>query len=322
MSYRVVADPTLVDPCVPIQGTIAFSNALGDPPVSTVVTVSGSTRTPTTVDAPLTVRCPGTLEISRCEGDTENVYLEWELGGTPGWDFLFLYRDGTLLATLASDATSYTDEDLEPGDYVYTLVTFVVDDPAEPQLVFTYCTGTVIPVTITSIEPSMGYWIGGDTVTVRGTAFTSAETTTLSFFDGEQTLPLQVTEIVSPEELRAVTPESPRLGRYGLRIQNERGSAELPDSFEYGFVRAEANADGKVDISDGIFILDFFYLGNAVPRCMDAVDTTDDGIHDISDAIRIFSFLFLGGAPPPAPFAGPGRDTTPDAFGCLEEPQA
>lgn len=318
MRYRAIADPAAAGPCEPIQTGIHFSDAVGAPPVSNIITVEGSSRTPATRDATVTVRCPGSLEIIRCEGDTENIYLEWTFGGAPTWDFLFLYRDAELLASLDPAATSYTDEALEPGDYEYTLVTFVVEDPSSPTLIFGHCVGTVIPVTLTSIEPTLGYYVGGDEVLVTGTAFTTAETTSLVFFDESITLPLTVLEVTSETEIRARTPASPRLGRYGLRIENERGSAELPDAFEYGFIRGEANGDGSFDISDGVFILDFLFRGTSTPACLDACDVTDDGQVDISDAIRVFGFLFLGGGPPPAPFPGPGSDRTADPLGCLE----
>lgn len=322
MHYRVVGDPTQVDPCEPIVSALTISDQLGDPPVSVVVTVLGDSRTPSTVEGPLTVRCPGSMEITRCEGDTENVYLEWIFGGSPEWDFLFLYRNGELLASLDVDATGYDDLGLEPGDYVYTLVTFVVDDPTSPTLVFAHCTATVIPVTIESVEPGIGYWVGGDQITVTGLAFTSAETTNLFFFggEGEEPLALEVVEVRGETELTAITPEASRLGLYGIRLENERGSAELADAFEYGFIRGEVNADREVDLSDAIYILTFSFVGGvAPPRCFDAMDTNDDGERDISDAILVLTFLFVGAAPPPPPFPGPGPDPTPgDPFGCLD----
>jgi hypothetical protein len=318
MRYRVVADPTLEDPCVPIESTIDYSSELGTPGVTTVITVDGDSRTPTQESGAITVRCPGTLEITRCEGDTQNVYLEWTLGGAPEWDFLFIYRNGDFLAPLEVDQTSYTDEGLEAGDYQYTLVTFVVDDPTNPSLIFAFCTATVIPVTISSIEPTIGNWLGSTEVTLVGTGFTTVETTQLTFFDEETTLPLEVLEVVSENEMRALTPVSPRLGFFDLRLENEQGSAEFEDAFEYGFVRGDSNSDADLDISDAIFTLNFLFLGGDVPLCEDSADATDDGIIDISDGVRVVDFLFSGGRPPPLPYPEAGQDPTPDTLGCLD----
>jgi len=168
---------------------------------------------------------------------------------------------------------------------------------------------------------AIGNWIGGDTVTVRGTAFTTKEQTTLVFFDADRTLPLEVLEVVSENELQATTPEAPRIGLFSLRIENERGSAERAYAFEYGFVRGDADADGRINITDGVFILNFLFLGDIGPPCMDAADATDEANVNISDSIRLFSFLFLGADPPPAPYPGPGADpTTNDSLGCLDQP--
>ena len=321
MSYSVVGDPTVVDPCKPLETELAFSDTIGDPPVTNALTVDGATERPVLLGAPVTVRCPGNIEFTRCEGDTDNVYLEWTFGGTPTWDFLFLYRDGEFLAMLEPEGTSFDDLALEPGGYAYTLVTIVVKDPFNPTLIFASCVATVIPITVDSIEPPIGYWIGGDTVTIRGQAFTTAEMTTVTFTaPGEEPLLLEVLDVTGENEITALTPRAPRVGFYDIRVENERGFAELASGFEYGFIRGEINADGSVDLSDAVLTLDFLFLGKADdPPCLDATDVTDDGLIDISDAIAILGFLFLGADPPLPPYPGPGSDPTPDdPFGCLD----
>ncbi len=82
------------------------------------------------------------------------------------------------------------------------------------------------------------------------------------------------------------------------------------------FKRGDANADGKVDISDVLSVVNHLFLGGAAPPCSDAADANDDGSVDISDALAVVNFLFLGGAPIPPP--GPtncGPDPTADAAG-------
>ena len=82
------------------------------------------------------------------------------------------------------------------------------------------------------------------------------------------------------------------------------------------FLRGDANQDTRVDISDGIAILDSLFSGEGSLDCEDAADSNDDGGLDISDAINIFGFLFLGGAPLPPPSDAPGQDPTPDLLVC------
>ncbi|MFN0058668.1 MAG: proprotein convertase P-domain-containing protein [Planctomycetota bacterium] len=88
------------------------------------------------------------------------------------------------------------------------------------------------------------------------------------------------------------------------------------------FRRADANADGALNIADAIFILSWlFAAGSPTPSCVDAADANDDGSGNIGDAIFVLSALFLAGAPPPPPPGSVcGPDPTADALGCLAFP--
>jgi hypothetical protein len=59
------------------------------------------------------------------------------------------------------------------------------------------------------------------------------------------------------------------------------------------FIRGEANDDGKLDLSDAVFILGFLFLGATEPTCREALDANDDGGIDIADAISLLGHLFL-----------------------------
>ena len=83
------------------------------------------------------------------------------------------------------------------------------------------------------------------------------------------------------------------------------------------FLRGDSNGDRRLDIADGIFILNFLFSGGKVPPCVDAADVNDDATVDISDGVAILDYLFLGGKVPAAPGPTvPGLDPTPDALGC------
>ena len=83
------------------------------------------------------------------------------------------------------------------------------------------------------------------------------------------------------------------------------------------FLRGDANDDGKVDISDPIYLLGYLFQGGAEPPCDDAADANDDGGRDISDAVSVLNHLFLGGTiPPPLPGGPSGFDPTLDDLGC------
>jgi PKD repeat protein len=67
------------------------------------------------------------------------------------------------------------------------------------------------------------------------------------------------------------------------------------------FHRGDANADGGINITDGIYVLNFLFLGGPAPPCREAANPNDDNAINITDGIYILNFLFLGGTAPTAP---------------------
>ncbi len=83
------------------------------------------------------------------------------------------------------------------------------------------------------------------------------------------------------------------------------------------YVRGDTNADGNVDISDGVAILEFLFTGTKSIACRDAANANDDGDVNVSDTIYLLSYLFGGGAPVPAPYPSCGAA---DRLGCDDFP--
>jgi hypothetical protein len=81
------------------------------------------------------------------------------------------------------------------------------------------------------------------------------------------------------------------------------------------FRRGDASADGKVDLTDAIVMLEALFTTGEPPACADAVDANDDGSIDVSDPIAAILQLFRGvpALPAPGPFDC-GEDVTPDTF--------
>jgi hypothetical protein len=105
----------------------------------------------------------------------------------------------------------------------------------------------------------------------------------------------------------------PSIGRVLTLTVSAKSSALIP------FLRGDANADRKVDLSDGIYLLWWLFMGGTAPICAEAADANDDAKFDLSDALTIFAYLYQGGKPPPDP--GPltcGPDPTGDASTCLD----
>ncbi len=82
------------------------------------------------------------------------------------------------------------------------------------------------------------------------------------------------------------------------------------------FRRADANFDGRIEISDAIYALAYLFLGGEAPRCEDAVDADDDGKITLTDAVYTLNHLFGGGAAAPEPYATEGKDPTVDSLDC------
>ena len=78
------------------------------------------------------------------------------------------------------------------------------------------------------------------------------------------------------------------------------------------FIRGDTNSDGSVNITDGIYVLNFLFLGGPSPTCLDAADTNNDSGVNITDGIYVLNFLFLGGPAPPAPHPACGADPEGD----------
>lgn len=83
-----------------------------------------------------------------------------------------------------------------------------------------------------------------------------------------------------------------------------------------GFLRGDANADRKVDLSDAVSTLGYLFSGGDAPACLDAADADDSEAIEITDPIFLLGALFLGTKVVPAPFPGCGPDGAADDLGC------
>lgn len=89
---------------------------------------------------------------------------------------------------------------------------------------------------------------------------------------------------------------------------------------EAAFLRGDADANGRLEISDGIFTLNYLFIGGRTPTCLKAADTDDSSRVDLSDAIVTLGFLFLGTRAPAQPYPDCGSDTTVDGLACESQP--
>ncbi len=107
-------------------------------------------------------------------------------------------------------------------------------------------------------------------------------------------------------------PDCSRSGDFKNVKGGSPGKANSVGPILRSFIRADADLNGLLDLSDPVFTLNALFLGGPQPDCSDAADADDTGSVDISDPIFSLNYQFLGGPPPPAPYPNAGLDGTSD----------
>jgi hypothetical protein len=122
------------------------------------------------------------------------------------------------------------------------------------------------------------------------------------------------TEITFCENLGAPPIAAPVVvhGGDGVLPARQAGTVDIVR----GFRRGDSNADGAVDIADGIAVLQGLFAQGPVMTCLKSADANDDGQVDIGDGIYLLQYLFLYGPLPPAPLDRCGADPTADLLTC------
>lgn len=97
-----------------------------------------------------------------------------------------------------------------------------------------------------------------------------------------------------------------------------QGTISLLGSGDIQFVRGDCNADGAIDLSDAIMILNYLFFEEleVVPSCLKAADANASGVVDLADVIYLLSYLFRDGDAPAFPFGECGRDDDSPRLTC------
>jgi hypothetical protein len=86
---------------------------------------------------------------------------------------------------------------------------------------------------------------------------------------------------------------------------------EVPDECEKTpFHRGDVDQDGIFNIVDAFAVFDYLFLGGGEPACRETADANNDAQVEISDGIQLLGYLFLGSAP----LAEPGPPPAPCGF--------
>lgn len=89
------------------------------------------------------------------------------------------------------------------------------------------------------------------------------------------------------------------------------------------FSRGDVDGNGMVEILDAVKVLDFMFLRGVRPGCLETADWNNDARVDLSDGIHLLFWLFIGGDAPAAPGPpdrgcglDPDRSGSPGDLGC------
>jgi YVTN family beta-propeller protein len=83
------------------------------------------------------------------------------------------------------------------------------------------------------------------------------------------------------------------------------------------FLRGDCAPSGTLDLSDAVASLDYIFRQTAAPSCIDACDANGDGVVDVSDGLFTLFFLFAGGRTPGLyPNCEPSTGTCAGGFAC------
>ena len=128
-------------------------------------------------------------------------------------------------------------------------------------------------------------------------------------------------EVIAPEPIPPKATEAVRyLDESGVVIDSPAVVAfrreEVRDADMHRFVRGDVSADGSVNLTDAIQVLDSLFQGGPEPACARAADANDDGQLNLSDAVALLLHLVGGAGNLPAPFPDCGLDPTEDPLHC------
>jgi hypothetical protein len=221
--------------------------------------------------------------------------------GVQEWSIAIAVQDGEVLEfTTAGTAAASVDDD-PPGLRDLGFVSYGLVDPTRNRGL----RGVAGAVTLSFIHP----------VTLPGSGTESMMALTIA----PDRDPQHSAEIVTVRYLSGISvsalPNSNSVSIGGLSYPAAKSSAVLLRFRSDIFARGDVNADGTIDVTDGVGILRYKFLGVPFGDCISAADINDSGSINTSDAISLFSFLFLGG-PPPMPPLECDVDPTSDLLSC------
>jgi hypothetical protein len=103
----------------------------------------------------------------------------------------------------------------------------------------------------------------------------------------------------SGEILLDIKPDTFGTGNVTMRVTS-RTNPSLTDSITFVLkaLRGDANGDGKVTVSDVVFLVNYLFKGGPAPVPLESGNANCDTKVTVSDVVYLVNYLFKGGPPP------------------------
>lgn len=102
-------------------------------------------------------------------------------------------------------------------------------------------------------------------------------------------------------------------------LLNTNGNGYVDDC-EPTFIRGDADGTPGVRLADAVLLISRVFGDLVIVNCEEAADANGDGFLDISDGLYLLFYEFSGGASPPSPFPECGIAPVEAHFSCTEHP--
>ncbi|MDE0959561.1 MAG: hypothetical protein OSB09_02150 [Planctomycetota bacterium] len=316
------ADYAIDAAAAPGDYPVQFCNVLGAPPVSTVTVIGGASLAPT--------QNPGNMEVIDIPGPTFNYIApavtaaynpddgissftadlqvsetdNSALGApypnaTQGFS-MGLGHDSALLeatsVTLAGPVAA-----LDGGNGPDFAESSIYIDGITVGCVYSFVGAETISYTSASTVVQAAY----STVAGALTGDTDGATTTLNWTGG----------LGSPNVTNVMV-----VGGASSPAETQDGSITLVAASVTAYLRSDANADGRNDVSDAIWMLTDLFLGGPHLDCNGASDANGDGGFDVADPTFVIQYQFLEGPAPSAPYPSCGTTAGQEPADCTTYP--
>ncbi len=265
--------------------TVTTSGCTSSPSASTVVTVNPNPNATITAPASMMSTSSNTASVANAG-----------VGATYAWSI----TNGTINSGNGTNSINFTAGAV--GTLTLQVTVTTAAGCSDTKSANVTVTVFLPPVTVTSVSPTSGTWLGGTSVTVNGTGFLNGATVT---FGGSA-----ATNVVffGPTKLTAKTPAHVA-GAVNVVVTNPNtASGTLTNGYTYKHT-FDANGDNVVDPSDIFYLIKYLFDHGPAPAGaagMLSGDANNDGVVDPADIFYLINYLFLGG---PAPASQPGRTT-------------